>query len=1041
LRQGRPKGQIVSNPLITERSTRAGRRPCVWLFVLMCQLVPFNAAVETTIGIAVNPNGFPMGRVWAQAAAESPQQAEPLRPAPSSEDLEWFEDKVRPALIQHCGDCHGAEDFKGGLRLDQSAGWLVGGDSGPAVIPHDPDQSLLIQAIRYTHPDVQMPPDGRLPEATIAILEDWVRRGAPAPESDPAAVRREGTAIDWETARQFWAYRPLSNPRVPEIPSARTDVDAFIEQALQTAGLTANERASKDVLLRRLTFDLWGLPPTVEQRQQFLADDRPDAVERLVETLLASPRFAERFARRWFDLVRYAESLTLRGFLLPDAWRYRDFIIDSFHRDRPYDEFVRLQIAGDLIPAEALEQRQRHHAAVTFLMLGNTNLEEQDKQQLDMDVVDEQLDTLGKVFLGQSLGCARCHDHKFDPIPTADYYALAGILKNVQVLKHSNVSELVLADWPLPAEEAHEFAQRAAAMTAVSADIQRLRRQREALQQGGVPAAPAIVALDQLPGVIVDDAQARQVGQWQHSQHSQRYIGDGYLHDQNDGKGSKTLSFIPRLPQDGRYEVRLAYIAGSSRSSAVSVTVFSADGERTILVNQQQTPPLQGRFVSLGEYQFEVEGQSFVIISNENSPGHVTADAVQFLPVTAANNSQAAANTPGAGNLTASGSTTSQSLQTPSTAEKSGTGTGTATENAPSAMELIDRQLAAAEESLKQLQLLPRRPTSLSPLERQKIENCRIHIRGSVNTLGPEVPRGFLRVVDGVATSPLPSDQSGRRQLAEWLTAPTQPLTPRVYVNRVWSWLFGAGLVRTVDAFNHTGEPPSHPELLDDLATRFVQEGWSTKQLVRQLVLTDAYQRSSLPSAEALALDPENRLLWRMNRRRLEAEELRDALLQISGRLTHHDPGQLGSTIPADLKSDFAYRETETVRSVYLPIFRNALPALFEVFDFADPSLVVGQRNTSTVAPQALYLMNHPFVQQQAESSAQRLLQVSPSDSTETRLTLAAVWCWGREPTTAERQLLLPVVTGPWPDAAAELSAWRNLFHLCYSAIDFRYRD
>ncbi|HWB54772.1 MAG TPA: DUF1549 domain-containing protein, partial [Tepidisphaeraceae bacterium] len=547
-------------------------------------------------------------------------------------DLEFFEKQIRPLLAQHCYECHGEKKSKGGLRLDVAAGWQRGGDSGPAVVAGKPDESLLIAAVRRE--GLEMPPTGKLPDNAIRVLEEWVARGAPAPADArrPIAANVPRT-IDIAAGRQFWAYQP---PRATVLPLVDDPVwsvhpvDRFIFSKLQEAELRPQLPAQRATLVRRLYFDLWGLPPEVEDLTAAENEQSPDWYERLVDRLLASPRFGERWARHWLDVVRFGESLTLRGFILPDAWRYRNYVIESFNDDRPYLQFLREQVAGDLLPADTVADRQQQLVATTFLALGNTNLEEQDKRQLDMDVVDEQLDVIGKAFLGQTIGCARCHDHKFDPIPTRDYYALAGILRNVQTLAHENVSKWMSVNLPLAPEEEKKFAEFEAQIAAVETEIDKLKEQLARTEGPRANDANVAAAAD-LPGIVIDDAQAKIVGAWQASKSVKPYIGAGYVHDSAQGKGEKTATFAPELPKNGRYEVRLAYTAADNRAKDVPVTVFSAEGEKLIRVNMREQPPIDGRFLSLGQYRCEAAGQNFVLVANEGTTGHVVVDAVQYL--------------------------------------------------------------------------------------------------------------------------------------------------------------------------------------------------------------------------------------------------------------------------------------------------------------------------------------------------------------------------------------------------------------------------
>lgn len=919
----------------------------------------------------------------------------------ASDDLpagvEYFEKHVRPILAEHCLECHGADKTQANLRLDSAEGWLGGGDSGPAVVRGKPDESLLVHAIKHDGSNVEMPPDGKLSDAKIGLIEEWIRRGAPAPKGPRA--RAAGKAIDLEKGRQFWAYQPLRDASPPSAKGADHPVDAFLHDALARKGLTPTAAASREILIRRLTFALWGMPPTPTEIDAFLSDASPRAAEALVDRLLASPRFGERWARHWFDVVRFAESVTLRGMVFHQAWRYRDYVIDSFNRDRPFDDFIREQIAGDLSPEGSVEQRQARQVATTFLALGNTNLEEQDKRQLDMDVVDEQLDVIGKAFLGQSIGCARCHDHKFDPIPTRDYYALAGILRNSQTLEHANVSNWVETPLPLPPAEDRTYAKREAELKSVTIEIDTIRKRIAKLDPSSrMGSKPRIVAISELPGIIIDDGQAKKVGAWTASTSNKPYIGAGYLHDDNQEKGEKTLTFVASLPRDGRYEVRLAYTPSSNRARNAPVTVFSAEGETTVAVDMRQPPPIEGLFVSLGTYRFESAGQSFVILSNEGTSGHVVADAVQFLP-----------------------------------RDDEDVKASKSTKVAASQVELKSAKdaLKNREQRAKVLrEALAKRPRTMGVIERPQITDCPIHVRGTTLNLGETVPRGFLQVVGPAPASSLPRDQSGRRELSAWIASHQNPLTARVYVNRVWHWLFGKGIVATVDNFGSTGVAPTHPELLDYLALDFIDHGWSTKRLVKLLVLSQAYQRASTSASDPSA-DPENRYLARMNRVRLDAECLRDALLFVSGQM---DLTVGGPTIPSGLAADYGFKKPSQRRSVYVPVLRNALPEIFEAFDFADPSLVVGARNSSSVAPQALFLMNNPLVREQAAAAARRTMD-TPNVPTDQRIDGAFRQCVGRRPTPDERR----IATETLKNAKTEEAGMTDLYHLLFMSIDFRY--
>jgi hypothetical protein len=962
--------------------------------------------------------------------------------ADSPSGLEFFEKRVRPILVERCYECHSttAKKVKGGLLLDSKEGWAKGGDSGPAIVPGELQKSLLVQAVRWVDEETQMPPKNQLPPAEIEVLLEWVRMGAPDPR-DAENIANPDAESQPLARTNHWAYQPVTKPIRPEVKQSSwplSEIDHFISWKLEAQSLPAVPDADAATLARRLYFDLTGLPPTPEELDAFTelaGRNRQTAVASLVDRLLASPRFGEHWGRHWLDVVRFAESVTLRGFIFKEAWRYRDYVIDSLNRDVPFEQMIQEQIAGDLLPSASVDERQRKMIATSFLVLGNWNLEEQDKKQLDMDVVDEQLDTIGKAFLGQTIGCARCHDHKFDPIPTRDYYAMAGILKNAKTLKHANVSEWL--ELPLPVELVAErvLKEHEAATTRLQAEIKVAKEKAKVVagksgepKPGSVAVKPAVIAPKELSGIVADSAQARLVGSWKHSQYSKHYIGDGYWHDDNQGKGEKTLTFTPELAKPGRYEVRFAYVHSPSRSARVPVTIFHADGETTVHVNEQEPPVIEGRFVSLGQFRFEGNGFGYALVSNEGTQGHVTADAVQFLPLDLGEEP---------------GKLTAKPVERPNQNASPGS------TNIQTDIKVLETRLKSLEENG------PKRPKVMGVIEAEQIEDIPIHIRGSVHNLGAKVPRGFLAVATRGTPPLVPERQSGRLEFAKWIAGPDNPLTARVMANRVWLWLIGEGLVRTPDNFGTTGDTPSHPELLDYLAIRLVEQGWSVKKLIREIVLSRTYQLSSRASNrarpastqnpklearnndrrfDASERDPENRFLSHAHRRRLTAEQIRDAMLAVSGQLKLDGGGQ---TYPARRAADFGFTFTEPLRSVYAPVFRNALPEIFEVFDFAPSSMVTGRRNVSTVPTQALFLLNHPFVREQAEAAAKRLLvEWSGLDGINRayRLTL------GRLPTDDERSLARRHLSGP-SASVAPVQAWTELFHALFASADFRHVD
>jgi len=835
----------------------------------------------------------------------------------------------------------------------------------------------------------------------IADFAAWIERGAADPRTGAAEVATR--TIDIEAGRRHWAYQPLTvPPRRPASGNATTSpaeatspIDHFIEARLDEAGIDPLSQADRVTLARRLSFDLIGLPPTPEEIDRFASDSSPLAYERYVDRLLASPRFGERWGRHWLDVARFAESVTLRGLVQHEVWRYRDYVIDAFNTDLPFNEFLRQQIAGDLLPADALEQDRRQHIATGFLTLTNANLEDQDKEKLRMDVVDEQLSVIGKAILGQTIGCARCHDHKFDPIPTKDYYALAGILRNTKTMEHANVSRWVERPLPLPEEQQQQ-------VEAHQAQVKQLQAQIAALKKMQPTKSKKSVAVASLPGIVLDDTQAELVGQWKLSAFSGTFVGAGYRHDENTGRGEKSAIYRTQLPESGRYDVRISYTTGTNRSTQVEVVLRASEWEESVTLDQRKAPPIDGLFVSLGQHAF-AEGEPVeVVISNTGANGHVIIDAVQFLPV--------------------------ELISEQSPAERLA---HKQREEDPK------QQLKQLEAELKQLeQNAPPQPQYQAVQEEADITDMHINVRGNVHNLGELVPRGFLQVVSVGSPPEIPEDESGRRQLGEWLADADNPLPARVYANRVWHWLFGTGIVATPDNLGTTGQPPSHPELLDYLAGRFIEQNWSTKALVREIVLSQAYRRSSDPSEEHAQIDPENRLLWRMNRKRLEAECLLDAILSVSGE---REDLIGGKTVPGDLSADYDFEHDSRRRAVYWPLLRNSVPELLLTFDGANPSLVSGRRNVSSVAPQALYLMNDPWVIEQSRLAARRLLEGEAlSDSA--RIQEAFRRTLGRLPSDAEEQAVRAFLGETERLSKKQrLARWSQMVQSLMASLDFRY--
>ena len=797
--------------------------------------------------------------------------------------IAFFEKKIRPILAKHCFECHSgkAKKLEGGLRLDHREGFIQGGASGkPVALPGTKlAQTRLFQVVRLKHieKDRIHPPLAKLlTSLEIRSLAAWVQIKLPFPEATSSRFAANTTKpatdwkkkFDWEQARDYWAFQKPKEQAVPQPKQAnwaRSDVDRFILAKLETADLHPGPDASKATLLRRLYFDLIGLPPSPAQMKSFLDDDSPKAFENAVDDLLASRQFGERWGRHWMDVARYAESTGMeRNFTYPHAWRYRDYVIKSFNDDKPYDQFIKEQVAGDLMSPRDAKQGAELIVATGFLAMGPKSLNQRDKNIFMMDVVDEQIDVATRATLGLSVSCARCHDHKFDPIPTEDYYAMAGIFRSTRTLYGTSKSN------------------------------------------GN-----------------------RQVG--------------GLIPMGENAKELKT-----KLDKHKR------------------------------------------KVADLGKQLKKVQKQLSALKLKKDEEGMQTK------------------------------------------------------------MEECAEQVRETNAQIKQMRknAPPAPKYAMGVLDGGSPSDVRVHLRGDVDTLGQTIPRGYLTAVP-IKAAPRPNlEQSGRMQLAEWLTHEDNPLAARVMVNRIWHHLFGQGIVRTVDNFGASGEAPSHPELLDHLALRFQAQGWSVKKMIREIVLSRTYRLSAAENSQNFKKDPENRLLWRANSRRLEAEALRDAILAASGKLDL-EPVQgsivakvgngnvgRGITIPRNAL------ENVTHRSVYLPIVRNHLPDFLRAFDFAEPSMIVGRRQETTVPAQALFLLNSPFVIAQAKAMAESLL-AKGSSAAETLVTKAYQRALSRSPTEDELARAMKFHQASL-DQKGKDSASDALAHLChalFASAEFRYLD
>lgn len=755
-----------------------------------------------------------------------------------------FENKIRPVLVAECYGCHAAGEgrqVKGGLALDTRAGLRQGGDTGPVVVPGKPEESPLIAAIAHAEGARSMPPKKKLPDAVLADFTEWVRQGAVDPRDGKGSVPARSAG----DAARHWSFQPPQRVAAPSVQTADwpfSEIDRFVLAGLEVRELRPVADTDWATLLRRVTFDLTGLPPTPAEQESFLAAPSNSRLEQVVDRLLASPAFGEKWARHWLDVARYAESTGKTvNFNYPHAWRYRDYVIAAFQNDKPYDRFIIEQLAGDLLPYDDLQTRAEQLVATGFLAIGPKALNERSGLKFELDLVDEQIDVTSQAFLGITAACARCHDHKVDPIPQADYYALAGIFRSTETCYGTTTFINARRSAPLLPLPPEAFPPSAKPRLSESEKRQiegRITEVRRRAEQAQDPTQRFLISGQ----ISLLQAQL------------DAYESDGW---------PKLLAMGVRDKPAGRERRRGGGFGGFAG--------FTADGQRTIA----------------------------------DSPLYERGESDQ-----------------------------------------------------PSAR---------------------------------------------------RIPRGTIHL-PGLPGLRIPSDTSGRLQLAEWIASRDNPLTARVFVNRLWYQLFGRGLVPTPDDFGQAGLPPSHPELLDQLALQFMDQGWRVKPLLRSIVLSRVYRLGSQGNPRGMEIDPDNTLLWRNTPRRLGAEQVRDAILAVSGQLDLKAP--VGSAVAVAGDGPSMQRRpggegaagaindpTNTHRSVYLPIVRDNLPEVLALFDAADPSLISSDRPQTTVASQGLFLLNNTLVIRAADLLSRRLMELG---TVEERLAQAYALCFSRGPTSRE---------------------------------------
>ncbi|MFN3484699.1 MAG: PSD1 and planctomycete cytochrome C domain-containing protein [Planctomycetota bacterium] len=836
-------------------------------------------------------------------------------PSADAEGVEFFERRVRPILAARCFECHSAAapKLKGQLRLDTSEGVRRGGPRRPAVRAGDPERSPLIQAVRWTDEDLRMPPRKKLPDREIADLEAWVLRGAPLP---PGRAPSEPAGSGSAEVRDHWAFRPLGDPAPPGVrneTSVATPVDRFLLARLEEKGLSFSPPADKRTLLRRVSFDLTGLPPTPEEMDAFLADASPDAFAKVVDRLLASPHYGERWGRHWLDVARYADT---KGYVYADreearfvhAHAYRDWVLRAFNEDLPFDRFLMYQIAADRLVGEG----ERHHlAAMGFLTVGRRFINN------IHDIIDDRIDTLSRGILGLTVSCARCHDHKYDPIPTADYYSLYGIFA-------SSAEMLVRlpGDPERPSEREafeRELRRREEALETL------FRRKREELferlraQTGMYLAAAAEV--EKLPTeefyqlLGPDEVNPVIARRWHAYIASRGKAFDPIFAPWNVGASVPKPEFSSRMA---------AWLA--ENAARLNPRVAAALGG-VPLASLREVAERYGRLLA-GIHRKWKEAE-------KRKAERLEDDAEEEL------------------RRVLYGPDSPIALPTGAISEVEWFFDEATRVELGKAQRAIDQLLIDHKGAPPYASILVDRPVPYEP---------RIFRRGNPATKGEEVPRRFLAILSGGRREPF-RDGSGRLELAGAIAHPSNPLTARVWVNRVWLHHFGRPLVATPSDFGLRSDPPTHPELLDWLARRFVEGSWSTKNLHRLIVLSNAYRQSSADNPEARRVDPENRLLWRMNRRRLDFEAMRDACLAAGGRLDRRMGGR-----PVDLVRPPSSRR----RAVYGFVDRLNIPGVMRAFDFVGVDAHSPLRAQTTTPQQALFLMNSPFIAEQARALAAR---------------------------------------------------------------------
>jgi hypothetical protein len=935
--------------------------------------------------------------------------------AQAPDQLELFEKKVRPIFVENCQGCHNEKVKNGGLNLSSAEGLkeaAAGGFFGAAA---EPDKAIVLQALSYEG-RVKMPPQGKLAAGKVASIREWIGTGAPTPAVESAMGVRAVTTrgVITEADKKFWAFRPISRAIPPTVAAKdwpANDIDRFILANLEKNGLQPAPPAGKNTLLRRATFDLTGLPPTEKEIKDFLSDNSPNAFGKVVDRLLASPRYGERWGRHWLDVMRYADSTgSDEDHRYPHAWRYRDYVVEAFNSDMPYNEFVREQLAGDLLAADEKSGIGYNGIIATgFLALGKKALAQKDLPLKRYDVVDDQIDVTSKAFLGLTVTCARCHDHKFDPIATKDYYSMAAIFAST--LSYTKGQDGPPVETPLaPAGEFETFKKQWDALLDVEGKIDKIidfdreakreRDKQEALIPGYMLAAYRVYGNSEEPKQVAADAKLdeRMLAAWVE-----------YLRVKTRPELAKWHAATDSTRKQVAEEYQAAFHEGAYRY----------DQDLSWWKTARHSYPAAGKVAGPRPVFHSADGPFFHAVWIEKGPLYRSQeDQIATIKDDGAND---------------------DGVKREGQRKK---------DDKPQEPQTREQKIKSLRELIAQRTELERTaPTKEVPMasavKEGESEDQRVFLRGDYHNLGDpvqKIPPSILRV----SAPALPvATKSGRLELANWIVSPDNPLPSRVMANRIWQGHFGDGIVRTPDNFGRLGDRPSNPELLDYLARQFMENGWSVKKMHRLIMLSKTYQMSAAYDAGKKAKDPEDRLLSHYPKRRLSVEEVRDAFLSIGGDLDLTMGGTLDPGVGTDGETS-ANRismnpESTNRRSIYLPLRRSNLPNLYMLFDFGDATSPEGKRSSTIVATQALFVMNSPLVEREAKSLAHTVLTKENKDAR--RIERAYLDTLDRRPSADEIDAGLTYIQSlrrKWSDFDEE-KAWQSFCHVLLASNEFIY--